>query len=405
MPRIVRRDRTRQQQLVHGPIDLPFLGLVLLLLAIGLIVLLSASSYYASQYARYNYDGAYFFKRQLIFALLGLAVMFALTRVDYRRWRGFAPYVLMVSIGLLLAVLIPGVGISLNNATRWLKLGVQFQPSEVAKIGVVFYTASVMSRPPKDYAEAMKRHYYPPVQICRKFYYWSGMANFIRPVLALLVVLVLLFLEPHLSAMILVTIAVASILFVSGARLFWFLGGAVLCGGAVWYILTVIGYNGARIQTWQNPWWDPTDASYQVLQSIYAVASGGLTGQGLGLSRQKYLFLPEPEFVVFFSVVCEELGFIGAVMIILLFILLIFRGYYLALHARDRFGSLLIVGFTSILAVQVFLNIAVVINLIPATGVSLPFFSYGGTALMIQLAEVGMILAVSRQIPGPSQEE
>ncbi len=216
-------------------------------------------------------------------------------------------------------------------------------------------------------------------------------------------VLLLIGLQPHLSCLILVAAAAAAVLFAAGIRIGWFIAGALGLGGVVYYVLVVVGYNGTRIKSWLDPWWDPTDKSYQVLQSIYAVASGGLTGLGFGQSRQKYLYLPEEQNDYIFAIICEELGLIGAVMVILLFALLIIRGYYLALHAKDKFGTLLIVGIITLLATQVFLNIAVVLNVIPSTGISLPFFSYGGTALAIQLAEMGIVLAVSRQIAAPPQ--
>lgn len=188
-----------------------------------------------------------------------------------------------------------------------------------------------------------------------------------------------------------------------GVRLGWFAIGGAAIGVVGAIIVLVVGYNSSRIKTWLNPWWDPGDKGYQIVQSLYAVASGGLTGLGFGQSRQKYLYLPEEQNDFIFAIICEELGFIGAVLVIVLFALLIVRGYWLAIHARDRFGSLLIVGINTLLAVQVFLNIAVVLNVLPATGISLPFFSYGGTALVIQLAEVGIILAISRQIPAPKK--
>ena len=165
----------------------------------------------------------------------------------------------------------------------------------------------------------------------------------------------------------------------------------------------VVGYNGSRIEMWKNPWADPGDKGYQIVQSLYAVASGGLSGLGFGMSRQKFAYLPEEQNDYIFSIVCEEMGFIGAGIIIALFALLVIRGYWLALHARDRFGALTIVGITTLMAVQVFLNIAVVTNLIPSTGIALPFFSYGGTALVIQLAEMGIVLSISRQIPAPPE--
>jgi cell division protein FtsW len=204
-----------------------------------------------------------------------------------------------------------------------------------------------------------------------------------------------------MSGVILVAAAGAAILFAAGIRLGWFAVG----GGAVallFYVVVVMGnYNSARLAIWRDPWSDVRGAGYQVVQSLYAVASGGLTGLGFGLSRQKYLYLPEEQNDFIFAIICEELGFIGASLIVVLFALLVIRGYWLALHSRDRFGSLLIVGVTTLMAVQVFLNMAVVLNLIPATGIALPFFSYGGTALWIQLVEMGIVLSVSRQIAPP----
>lgn len=404
MARIAKRDLTRQQQLARGPVDLPFLALVLILLGIGLVMLLSASSYAASMSKASNYDATFYFKRQAAFAVMGVIVMYVVSKFDYQRWRGLSPFILGAAILLLIAVLIPGVGVTHNNATRWLKIGIEFQPSEVAKIGVVLFFAANLCK--RDQSPKLpKGRYREPVQSLRKFWYWSDLHDIWYLLAVLLFVGVLMILEPHLSGTILVFAAAAAILFAAGIKLFWFIVGGGLGAVGVWFILVVIGYNGSRIQTWLNPWWDPSGDSYQILQSIYAVASGGLSGLGLGLSRQKYLYLPEEQNDFIFAIVCEELGFIGAAIIIALFALLVIRGYWLALHARDRFGALVIVGITTLLAVQVFLNIAVVTNLIPATGISLPFFSYGGTALIIQLAEMGIVLAVSRQIPAPPQAD
>ena len=168
-------------------------------------------------------------------------------------------------------------------------------------------------------------------------------------------------------------------------------------------VLLMSGYQSSRIEIWKDPWAHPRDGGYQIIQSLYAIGSGGLLGLGLGKSRQKFLYLPEPENDFIFAIVCEELGYIGAAVVLILFALLVIRGFWIAIHARDRFGALLVVGITSLMAVQVFLNIAVVTNFLPTTGISLPFFSYGGTALMIQLLEMGIVLSVSRQIPAPKQ--
>ena len=184
-----------------------------------------------------------------------------------------------------------------------------------------------------------------------------------------------------------------------GVRLRWFVAGGVLVGIFAVIYLTRMGYAGDRVTAWRDPASDPTDTGYQILQSLYAIGSGGLMGLGLGKSRQKYLYLPEEHNDYIFPILCEELGFVGAVVVILLFILLIVRGYYIAMHARDRFGALLAAGISTHFALQTFLNIGVVTNFLPATGISLPFFSYGGTALLMQLGEMGIILSISRDIP------
>ncbi len=405
MARTAKRDLTRQQQLARGPVDLPFLALVLLLLGIGLVMLLSASSYTASvEENPSHYDAAYYFKRQAAFAVMGLVIMFLASKFDYQWLRGISPFLLLAAILLLLAVLV--IGITSHQSTRWIRIGpIQFQPSEIAKVGVVLFFSACLCKRDQTGQHKLKGRYREPIQSIRKFWYWSDLHDIWYLVLILVMVVVLLILEPHLSATILICAAAAAVFFAAGVKLFWFALGGGLGAFGVWFLLVVVGYNGARLQTWQNPWWDPGDESYQILQSILAVASGGLNGLGLGMSRQKYSYLPEEQNDFIFAIVCEELGFIGAAIIIALFALLIIRGYWLALHARDRFGALVIVGFTTLLAVQVFMNIAVVINLIPATGISLPFFSYGGTALITQLAEMGVILSVSRQIPAPAQEE
>ena len=206
-----------------------------------------------------------------------------------------------------------------------------------------------------------------------------------------------------MSGTILILVAGASVLFAAGVKLYWFIGGGAAVAAALWYIINNTKYMTARIAIWKDPWIDPEGKGFQAIQSRLAIGSGGLLGLGLGNSRQKHLFLPEPENDFVFSIVCEELGLIGAVLILLLFALLIIRGYWLAIHARDRFGALLIVGIITLFAFQVFFNIGVVTGLLPVTGISLPFFSYGGTALVIQLAEMGIVLSVSRQIPAPKQ--
>jgi cell division protein FtsW len=367
----VRRAQTTTAD-TAGPIDLPYLLLTLLLVLIGLVVMYSAS--YARAYVTQG-NAAYYFIRQLIYALLGLAVLYGACHLSDLFWQRLAMPLLGVSVVLL--ILVPIIGASANGATRWIAIGpITFQPSDVTKLAVVLAFASMISR----YGEKMKT------------FRWG-----ILPFGAILVVIAgLLVLEPHLSGTVIILATGASMLFLGGVRLRWFaLGGGVVAVFAVVY-LTTMGYAGARISAWLDPFSDPSDDGYQIIQSLYAIGSGGLLGLGLGKGRQKYLYLPEEHNDYIFSIVCEELGFVGAVFIIFLFVLLILRGYWIALHARDRFGTLTAAGLTTLLALQVFFNIGVVTNFLPATGIPLPFFSYGGTALVLQLLEVGIVLGVSR---------
>ena len=225
----------------------------------------------------------------------------------------------------------------------------------------------------------------------------------LTPILVVLI-LILLVLEPHMSGTILIMVGAGAVLFAAGIHLGWFVGVGSLAVGALALIIFATDYMTNRIKLWINPWEDPQGLGYQTIQSLLAIGSGGLLGLGLGKSRQKFLYIPEPENDFVFPIVVEELGFVGGAIVLILFALLILRGYWLALHARDKFGALTIVGIITLLAVQVFLNIGVVTNLIPNTGISLPFFSYGGTALMIQLAEMGMVLSISRQIRAPKND-
>lgn len=410
-----RRDLTREEQWALGPIDMPFLMLTLLLMGIGLIMLLSASSYSASVEKVSNYNPLYYFERQAVFAVLGIIAMYIVSKINYQQLRWLGAVALAIAILLLVAVLVlpSPLSITRNNARRWLNLGfTTFQPWEIAKIGVVMYFSSRLSKRPLTQLkqESQKRTLRKNATGLERVIYKiqvlsdrTGLWELVPYGVVLVIIGALLMKEPHMSGTLLVFAAAAAILFAAGIHWGWFVVGGSLMAAAMGVFVFVGGYNSSRITIWQNPWSDPSDKGFQIIQSLYAVASGGLSGQGFGLSRQKYLYLPEEQNDFIFAVVCEELGFIGATLIILLFALLVLRGYWLALHARDRFGSLLVVGITTLLAVQVFLNIAVVTNLIPATGISLPFFSYGGTALVIQLAEMGVVLSVSRQIPAPKQ--
>lgn len=371
--------------LAAGRMDLPFLLLTLLLTIMGLVMLFSAS------FPSANYesgDPAYYLKRQGLFALLGLAAMLAMARIDYHRLRGMTKILMYVSVFLLALVLVPGVGITQNGATRWLgKAGVlTFQPSEIAKLAIIVYFADSISKK-KNLMENFKYGVRPYILILGFF---AG----------------LMLLEPHLSGTILIVGTGIVLMIVGGLDKRWIIGGVsgVAAVGLIYVKLVeagIISYGADRIRMWKDPWIDALDEGYQMCQSLIAIGSGGLTGVGLGKGRQKFLYLPEEHNDFIFAVVCEELGLIGATLVMLVFALLILRGFWIALQARDRFGALLVVGVMTQISLQTFLNIAVVSGLVPATGISLPFFSYGGTALALQLFEMGIVLSVSRQIPAP----
>lgn len=356
----------------RGMIDLPFLILTLLLVFIGLVMLFSAS--YARAYAETG-NAAYYFIRQAGFAAGGIVAMLLVVLVPVSWIRKASLPLLVVSIVLLVLVLL--IGTNEGGAQRWLNLGIaSFQPSEIAKLAVVLIFAALIS----GYGERMKTFYYGVVPFS----------------VILLVIFALLALEPHLSCIVIIAATGAAMMFMGGTRLRWFVLLGICAVIFFFAYLHFKGYASARITAWRDPESDPAGDGYQVLQSLYAIGSGGLWGLGLGKSRQKYLYLPEEHNDYIFAIVCEELGFIGAGLIILLFMLLIGRGIWLAMHAKNRFCSLTMAGIVILLAVQVFFNIGVVSNFLPSTGISLPFFSYGGTALMLQLFEMGIVLNMSR---------
>lgn len=360
--------------------DISFLALVVILLAIGVTMVLSAS------FARAYFDpggvtkgkATYYFIRQFIFAALGVAAMIICSRLPVGFYKRFSMPVLIVAVILLM--LVPIIGTNANGAKRWIGLGAfTIQPSEVAKIGIILAFASM---------------------ICARRGRMKSFRYGILPFAAILAAIVgLLVLEPHFSASIIIVAIGGVMLFLGGARLIWFIAAAVAAGGGIAVLLTMFPYASTRITTWRDPFASTSDEGYQIVQSLYSIGSGGLTGLGLGQSRQKYLYLPEEHNDFIFSVVCEELGFIGALLILTLFALLIIRGYWIALHSTDRYSFLVAAGITTLLAIQVILNVAVVTNLVPCTGISLPFFSYGGTALLMQMAEMGIVLSISRDLP------
>ena len=356
-------------------VDLPFLALVLLLLTLGLVMLYSAS------YAQSEYDTGYaistrYLQKQAVCAAIGLVAMFFFSRIPAMLWYRLAWPLYGVSIVLLLSVLV--IVEEVNGAKRWINLaGLQFQPSEIAKFTMIL----LFARLTRGFGTK-----------ARQFRY--GVLGF---GLALMGILVPLALEKHLSAIMLMGMVAVVMMFVAGTSPKWLLAGA---GGAVVFLVVYVsfmGYAGDRITAWLHPELDPGDTGYQILQSLYAIGSGGLFGLGYGKSRQKYLYLPFQYNDYIFAVICEELGFVGALGIMALFAMLILRGYWIALRARSRFSTVLAAGLTTLIAVQTVLNLCVVTNLLPSTGIALPFFSYGGTALAVNLGEMGIVLSISRE--------
>ena len=355
-------------------VDIPFVVLLLLLLTVGLAMLYSAS------FAQSLYDTGYtvstrYLQKQAACAIIGLGAMYVLSKIPPAIWLKAAWPLYGVSILLLLSVLL--FGQSVNGARRWINIaGLQFQPSEIAKFTMILLFARLTKGFGPDAA---------------KFRY--GVLGFSG---ALLGILIPLALEKHLSAIMLMGMVAVVMMFVAGTKTKWLLAGAAAAGVFVVIYISFMGYAGDRVTAWLHPEQDPGDTGYQILQSLYAIGSGGLFGRGFGKSRQKYLYLPFQYNDYIFAIICEELGLVGALLIIALFALLILRGYWIALRSPDRFSTVLCAGLVTLIAVQTILNLGVVTNLLPSTGVALPFFSYGGTALAVNLGEMGVVLSISR---------
>ena len=363
-------------------LDVPFVLIILALLVIGLTMMFSAS-YPVAYYERG--DSYYYLKRQLIFALIGLAVMIAVSYVDYHYYHRFSALILGVSyFALVLVLILPAQE---GGVHRWIGIGDIFgvQASEISKFAIILFLAHWGSRF-YDYMNTFKYGILPAAAVLASTAF-------------------LLLLEPHYSCIVIISVLTVIMLFVSGIKMKWLAIGGVALVGIILLLWTtgLLTYAMERMDGWGQALNEDLDremwnSTWQTRNSLYAIGSGGLFGLGLGQSRQKYLYLPEEHNDFIFSVACEELGFIGAALILVLFALLILRGYWIALHCRSRFSFLVCAGITTLLAIQVFLNVAVVTNLVPCTGISLPFFSYGGTALLIQLGEMGIVLSASREL-------
>ncbi|QYR20085.1 stage V sporulation protein E [Paenibacillus sp. sptzw28] len=354
--------------------DVWMIGSVLSILAMGLVMVYSASAVLA--FHEFG-DKFYYVKRQSLFAALGVGAMIVTMNTDYWIWKKWSRLALLVCFGLLVIVLIPGIGVVRGGARSWLGISsFGIQPSEFMKLAMVMFLAKLLSEKQQT-VTLFTKGLLPPLGI-------MGLA------------FGLIMMQPDLGSAAVMVGASLLVIYTAGARLAH-LGSLALVGvaGLVGLILAA-PYRMDRITGFLNPWSDPLGTGYQIIQSLYAIGPGGLVGLGLGMSRQKFNYLPEPQTDFIFSIVAEELGFIGAAAIILLFAILIWRGLRTAISAQDTFGSLLAVGIVGIVGVQVFINIGVVIGMLPVTGITLPLVSYGGSSLTLLLTALGILLNISR---------
>ena len=365
--------KIKKRAKIFSEFDYTFLLLTVVLTVIGLIMLLSASTPAANVKFGKSY---YFFEKQLIYTAVGMIAMYIISLVDYHKYKKYANFGILLGIVLLVLVLVPFIGISRNGSRRWINLGfTDFQPTELVKFLMALFFASMLAD--------------------RK-YDLNTFKGLTRYGLWILAVVAPIMLETHLSGAIVIAGIAICLLIVGGANMKYIsLGSLTLLGGGT-VLALLMQSRATRIMSFFHPFDDPQGKGYQIIQSLYAIGSGGVFGRGLGQSMQKYSYLPEPYNDFIFAIVGEELGFVGSVFIILLFAGLIVRGVKIALEAPDTFGMLLATGIVSQIAIQMVLNIAVVTSSVPNTGVTLPFFSYGGTSMMMLLMEMGVVLNISR---------
>ena len=381
MPNKKKKRNKRVSSFANNQFDFTLCITVLVLLAMGIIMVLSASapSSLASTDSSYTYVS-----KQFAFAVVGLIVMFTMSKIDYRFLKKYYWIIYHISWIILLLVLVPGLGRSVNGATRWVDLKIlQFQPSELTKTGLIIFYAGYLSDHKSELTDLKK--------------------GFIKPLMFVALPVGILFVvQNHMSVSLIICIVTITMMMMAGCRMSHFVNAGVLgvsgLAGA-FGLLQMSGKGGFRldrISTFFDPWSDSLGTGYQMVQSLYAIGSGGFFGVGLGNSKQKYLYIPEPHNDFIFAILAEELGFIGCAFVIALFAVFVWRGILIAMKSQDMFGSLLAVGITTLIGAQAIINIAVVTASIPTTGMALPFFSYGGTALLILLFNVGILLNISR---------
>lgn len=384
--------------------DKPLIIIVMLLLMIGLVMMYSAS--YAYAYYEMG-NSSYYIVRQVLFACGGIAFMIGISVIPPEKYKNKVPWTLLgISYLLLFIVLfMPRV----NGVKRWIPLGfITFQPSEIAKFAVILWCAYYFSRHYKEIHVLSYPNESVKLRVNRskfslwRYEMWYNFKKAVAPVLgAFVIMLVLLLKEPHLSCTVLIVLIIAAMMYVGGVKKSYF-GALAILGAIAFYLIIytdIVPYGKTRIEVWKDPFIDKLGDGWQNIQSLYAISSGGLFGVGLGNSRQKYLYISEPQNDFIFAVICEEIGLVGASLIVLLFVLFVWRGFAISLSNPDKFSRFLGIGITSQIGFQALLNICVVTKIVPNTGISLPFFSSGGTSLLMLLAEIGVLLAISRRSP------
>lgn len=373
MNREEQREKPREKKKKIAYFDYNLLFLIIFLLSFGLVMLYSSSAYISAN--KYG-DDAYYLKRQLRNIGLGAVMMFIMAKIDYRIWKKFGTLAYFGSFVLCILVFMPGIGSSSHGSSRWINLGpVSFQPSEVAKLGIIIFLAALIEKVPRQMGD------------------WKTLAKIFAMTIPLLGIVA----YSNLSTAVIIFGIIACMLFVASPKYSHFVILGLLGVAFIVFFILFAGYRGNRVKAWLHPE-TAGDSGYQTMMGLYAIGSGGLFGKGLGESLQKLGNVPESQNDMIFTIICEELGLFGAVCLILLFVLLIWRMMVIANNSQDLYGSLLVVGVMAQVAIQAILNIAVVTNTIPNTGVILPFVSYGGTSIIFLMAEMGLVLSVSKGI-------
>lgn len=353
--------------------DLTLVTVVLLLLIVGLVMVYSSSHIWAE----YKYEDSFFFvKRQLLFTSVGIVFMFFIYFIHYTVWKKYVYIILLFCFSLLVLVLIPGVGIVRGGAQSWIGVGAfSIQPSEFIKLGLILYLSSYLTDNKKEITTFKK--------------------GFAIPIIFVFIVFACIMLQPDFGTGVVLVATCVLMIFISGARFIYFIYLGMLGIIGFTFLILSAPYRISRITSYLNPWDDPLGDGFQIIQSLYAIGPGKLMGVGFGNSLQKYFYLPEPQTDFIFAIIGEEFGFLGATIVISLFVILCWRGIRVALHAPDSFGRYIAFGIITMITVQVMINISVVIGLIPVTGITLPFLSYGGSSLTLTLCSIGVLLNIS----------